>query len=189
MAGADLSFGCTCGKVHGTLRDVSPKSGTALQCQCDDCRRAIIWLGQPDPGPDGVRYFQTTPDRTRIDASALQAFTWKNGKLLRWYAPCCNTPLFNTLNSPKWAFASILIDTVATPDALGEIKARAFIPKANGKRGHDGMATFMFGFLKRVTAARLGGSWRQTPFFDDTGTPRAPVQHLTQTDRASAQLP
>lgn len=59
MTGVTLPFSCKCGTVHGTLDDITPSAGTQLQCQCDDCRRAVIWLGQPDPGIDGMRHVVT----------------------------------------------------------------------------------------------------------------------------------
>lgn len=186
--GATLPFACNCGKVHGTLRNITPNAGTQLICHCDDCRRAVIWLGKPDPGTEGVRYYQTTPARVDIDATQLAAYTWKNEKLLRWYAPCCNTPMFNSLNSPKWAFASISVNILSDPDALGPVRAHAFILKPNGKRGHTGMLAFMGGFAKRVIGARISGTWRNTPFFDEAGAPRTKVKPLTHEDRTTAQL-
>lgn len=190
MAGVDIPFACTCGKVHGTLHNITPSAGGQVQCHCDDCRRAIVWLDQPDPGPDGVHYYQTTPDRVTFEGGGdtLAAFTWKSPKLLRWYAPCCNTPLFNTLNSPKWAFASMMVDRLGAPNPLGPPKAHAFIEKPNGKRGHNNALGFMGGFIKRTIAARVSGSWRKTPFFDGDATPVAKVQALTADDRAKARL-
>lgn len=190
MAGASLSFGCTCGKIRGTLHDVTQKAGTQLQCHCADCRRAIVFLGQPDPGADGVIYYQTSPSHVTFDkgGDTIQAFIWKNTKLLRWYAPCCNAPLFNTLHSPKWAFASMITDRLDDPTALGPVRARAFVPKPNGKQGYEGMFSFMGGFAKRVIGARLSGSWKQTPFFDADGSPITKVKTLTSEDRATAQL-
>ncbi len=188
MSGVDLTFACSCGAVYGTLHNITQTSGHQLQCHCADCRRAVIWLGQSDPGTDGVRYFQTTPNRVSLDGGidTLRAFTWKSRKLLRWYAPCCNTPMFNTLNSSKWAFASIAVDRLADPTPLGEVKTHAFIPKPNGKTGNIGLAGFIWGFAKRVIGGRASGSWRDTPFFDPTGTAIAPIQHLTAQDRAKA---
>ncbi len=150
----------------------------------------MVWLGQPDPGPDGIRYFQTTPDCFELIAGAdqLHAIRWKSPRLIRWYAACCNTPLFNTLDTPKWAFASLMVDRLATPDALGPCTAHAFVPRPNGKRGHKNAARFMWGFAKSVTVARITGTWRDTPFFNANGTPVAPIQTLTHEDRAQAKI-
>lgn len=190
MSGRGLGFGCSCGAVRGTVHTTPPARGNQLQCHCDDCRRAIVWLGQPDPGPDGVCYFQTAPSFVTLVAGheKLGAFTWKSPRLVRWYAACCNTPLFNTLDSPKWAFASIMVARLDDPASLGPVTAHAFVQKSNGKRGHVKALGFMWGFARRVAGARLTGSWRETPFFDDQGRPRAPIRKLTKADRDMANL-
>lgn len=189
--GRNVAFACTCGGVMGTLHNITPSAGSHAQCHCDDCRRAVVWLGQPDPGPDGVQYFQTTPDRVTFETGqdTLAVFTWKSDKLLLWYAPCCNAPLFNTISTPKIAFASMFVARAADPAPFGSVKGHAFIPKPNGKRGHTGLAGFIFGMIKRTGKARITGTWRQTPFFDaETLAPAAQVQNLTPEDRATAQI-
>lgn len=176
--------------MTGTLVDVSPRVGAHAQCHCDDCRRALVWLGQSDPGPDGVAYFQTTPDRVTFETGQdrLAVFTWKSDKLLRWYAPCCNTALFNTMRVPRMAFASLFVARAADPAPFGPVSAHAFLPKPDGKRGHSGLGGFIWGMLKRVTLANLTGTWRRTPFFNDGGAPVAPVRALSHTERAKAQV-
>lgn len=187
---ADVAFSCQCGEVCGTLHDMTPRAGGQVQCHCDDCRRAIVWLGQPDPGPDGVRYFQTVPERVSFTQGQdrLAAYLWKHKRLMRWYATCCNTPMFNTLDSPKWAFASIMVTTMDDPSPIGPVTAHAFVPKSNGKKGHTNVVGFFGGFVLRTLGQRLSGKWRNTPFFDDNGQPIAKVQRLTSEDRAKATL-
>ncbi|SMX37644.1 DUF6151 family protein [Octadecabacter ascidiaceicola] len=187
---ADVPFSCDCGGVTGTLSDISPKAGSHAQCHCDDCRRAIVWLGHDDPGPDGVCYFQTAPNRVTFakGEDSLAVFTWKSEKLLRWYASCCNTPLFNTMSTPKIAFASLLVSRTQDTSPFGPIKGHAFISKPNGKTGHTGLGDFIWGMLKRTTHARVTGKWRETPFFNADGMPAASVQTLSHEDRAKARL-
>ena len=60
-AAKTLNFACTCGKVHGHLSDITPRTGAPITCHCDDCRRAGLWLGQDDTGAEGHTYLQTTP--------------------------------------------------------------------------------------------------------------------------------
>ena len=184
----DIPFACSCGTVQGVLVTMTPAGGTRADCSCNSCREAPLWLGQPSPIP--ARYFQTTPDRVRFTAGAdhLAAFTWSQKTLLRWYATCCNTPLFNTAASPKVPFASLYVDSAADPAALGPVVAHAFIDKGNGKQGHKGLGTFVWRMAKRAIPARLSGRWRNTPFFDpDTSTPKGPVTHLTHEDRQAAR--
>lgn len=182
----DVPFGCTCGAIKGTLRNLKPSSGGHVRCHCQDCRRAAIWIGEGDTAPDGIHYYQTTPDRIDFESglNTLKAIKWKQGRLLRWYAPCCGVALFNTLDSPKWAFASLNTARFADPKAMGPAKAFAFKPTEDGKTQTRGFHHFMFGFMRRTIWARLGGSWRETPFFDENGAPIAPVQNLTREDRS-----
>lgn len=183
-----LRISFACGQVQGCLRRTQRGAGTLIQCHCDDCRRALVWLGQSDPGQDGVQYYQTTPSNVDLNGASLAAFTWKHKRLLRWYAPCCNTAILNTLDSPKWAFASVLTKTLDDPKRLGAVKSHAFVPRDDGKTSHKNMLAFMGGFAKRVTLARLTGSWRNTPFFASHGSPTAPVRSLTHEDRQTVQL-
>ena len=103
----DLPFACACGTVKGTLRGVTPARGSHAQCHCIDCRAAEVYLDQPDPAPRAIQLFQTTPDRFHFDQGfdKLSVFSFGETNLLRWYASCCGTPMFNTLRKPKLAFA------------------------------------------------------------------------------------
>lgn len=190
MAGQTLKFSCTCGKVQGHLSDITPRTAAPITCHCDDCRRALVWLGQNDTGAAGVTYLQTTPARVHFDAGedTLAAFTWKNKRLLRWYAPCCNASLFNTLDSPKWAFVSLNAASLAPDIKLGPVKTQGFMRQPNGRYKHTGLMSFMLHFAKRTIGARVSGAWRKTPLFDAAGAPVAPVRALTHEDRATAQL-
>lgn len=188
MGAQDVGFACSCGTVQGRLSGLTPKTGDQLRCHCADCRRAVIWLGQPDPGPGGVGYLQTTPAHVSFNGAALKAFIWKNKRLMRWYAPCCNTHMFNTLDSAKWPFASFNMNTLQAPSPLGDVTVHGFQDTSDGAPKHIRMGGFMWRFAKRALRARLTGTWRDTPFFERSGKPKAPVQTLTRSDRATARL-
>lgn len=190
-AGGDIPFACRCGQVTGRLVATRAADGTHALCHCNDCRGAVMHLGEPDPRPRGVGYFQTTPDRVRFDTGTgnLAVFSLREGTLLRWYASCCNAPLFNTVRSPKVPFASLYTSASPDPAVFGRIKAEAFIPKPNGKQGFKGAHRFALGMLTRSLPARLSGRWRQTPFFDtDTLKPVVTPTVLTAEDRAAVGL-
>lgn len=181
----NVPFGCSCGAVRGVLRGTTPRAGGHVHCYCEDCRAAAVWAGDADVGHAGIHYYQTTPDKVEFETglAELRVFQWKKGRLLRWYAPCCGATFFNTLDSPKWAFASINTARFDNPDALGPAKAYAFKPMPNGKSKTVGLRHFMIGFLRRTIWKRISGTWRNTPFFDESGTAIAPIQKLTQQDR------
>tara|TARA_R110002094_G_scaffold817_2_gene4581 strand:- start:1069 stop:1656 length:588 start_codon:yes stop_codon:yes gene_type:complete len=188
LAPRDIPFSCTCGMLKGTLRGASPRSGTHAECFCTDCRAAEIHLGQPDPAPNPVGIFQTTPDKIHIDAGndQLAVFSFGDKNLLRWYASCCGAPLFNTMRSPKFAFVGVRTNRLDDTAPLGPIVGRGFVPVIGGKPKHEGLPHLIWGMVSRVTGARLSGRWKQTPFFDtQTLTPTRDVQVLPKGTRAS----
>lgn len=189
--GRDLAFSCTCGRLAGHLTDISPRHGTHALCFCNDCRAAPIYLGHPDPAPEPLGVFQMDPHRIRFDAGTehLAAFRiYNRSRLLRWYAACCNTPLFNTWDTPRFAFASILTDAVQDPAGLGPVTVRAHVKQPNGRRKHEGLLRFISGTLRRAGTARLTGRWKQSPFFHPA-TRNPVVTPVTLTREERARLP
>lgn len=192
MAGVDLSFACTCNTLRGTLIGVTPRGGNRTDCYCHDCRAAEVYAGQPDPAPGPVGVYQYEPDKIRIDSGLeqLAVFSFSDKGILRWQAKCCGAPLFNTLRSPKIAFAAVHTDRFKDASALGRVRTRAFVRKANGKRGHQGFRHALFNFAGNAIAARLSGRWKQTPFFDsDSGQPVREVYVVSEEQRAALDLP
>ncbi len=191
MAGVDLPFACNCGTLRGTLLGVSPSNGTRAECFCHDCRATELYGDQPDPAPGGVQLYQTVPDRVRLDAGQdqLTVFSLSDKGLLRWQARCCGAILFNTMRTPKVAFASFRTDRLQDDTPLGPIRARAFVRKPNGKRGHEGGLTFFLGFAGRALSRRITGRWRQTPFFDGDGTPVRAIHVVPKAERPALYPP
>lgn len=189
---ADLAFSCTCGGVTGTLRDVGPalRQGTRATCFCNSCRSAQLYLGQPDPRPGPVALYQTTPDRIEIATGAahLAAFRFRAKGAVRWYAACCQAPLWVSGPGPKLPFVSVDVNRISGAAALGPVRATAFVDRGNGKQGHKGLAAFITGFLRRTVTARLSGSWKTTPLFDAAGAPVAALRVLTKEDKAALPL-
>ena len=186
-APVDIAFSCTCGTLKGTLCGAHPRSGTHAACFCADCRAADVHLGQPDPAPDPIGIFQTTPDKIKITAGQDQLAVFSFGKknLLRWHAKCCGASLFNTLRNPKIAFVGVRTNRLADTAPLGPIVARGFIPVAGGKPKHEGIQHLIWGMITRVAGARLSGRWKQTPFFDTgTQTPTREITVLSKSTRA-----
>ncbi|WP_299729899.1 DUF6151 family protein [uncultured Tateyamaria sp.] len=193
MAGVDLPFSCTCGTVRGTLRGVSPGNGNRVDCYCGDCRAAIVFADPDNSAPDGpVQLYQTTPNRIHFEAGAdqLAVFSLSPKGILRWHARCCGAMLFNTLRSPKVAFAAFFTDR--TPDAspLGPVKTRANVQKGDGTSYHDGLRHAVLTLARNAIPARLTGGWKATPFFDPaTLEPVAEIYVLSKDERAAATAP
>ncbi|AVO39880.1 hypothetical protein C6Y53_17785 [Pukyongiella litopenaei] len=183
-----MGLSCRCGGFHATLSADGLRAATHVTCQCADCRAAHLHFHQPDPAGEGVHVLQTTPDALTIISGAdkLAVMRLSPKGLFRWYASCCNTPLFNTLASPKLPFAGIVADRFDDINALGPVVVRAHIPKQGGGYRHEHYARAGWGILSRMIAARLSGRWRHSPFFDiETGEPTGPVTVLTKEARAA----
>jgi hypothetical protein len=152
---------------------------------------AEIYSGQSDPAPGAVGLFQTTPDRVRFDAGLdyLTVFSFSETGILRWQAKCCGATLFNTLRRPRIAFATMLTDRLQDDSPLGPVKSRAFVRKANGKRGHEGLAASLSSLIANAAGAAATGRWKQTPFFDlQTGHPVRTVHVVSADERAALNL-
>ncbi|SFT61470.1 DUF6151 family protein [Sedimentitalea nanhaiensis] len=183
-----VAFSCTCGEVRGRISPATAQSGTHLICHCRDCRAAERFLEQPEAGTEGVELFQTTPDTIHLQAGVdrLAVLRLSPKGPLRWYASCCNTPLFNTLSRPGIPFVTAMVARISDPAPLGPVVAHSFVPQAGGPPKHRGGTTMVWRFFTRLGAARLSGRWRQTPFFDlKSGEPTAPVRLLTKQERAA----
>ncbi len=191
MAGPDLPFSCDCGILHGVLVGANGSNGTRAECFCHDCRAAEVYAGQPDPAPGPVQLYQSVPNRVRIDGGKdqLAAFAFGEKGPLRWQAQCCGATMFLTGRSPKLSFTSFRTDRLQDDSPLGPVRAQAFVRKENGKRGHRGLARFISGFAGRALAARVTGSWKQTPFFDTTtGKPVSDIHIVTKAERDALPL-
>lgn len=189
MAGRTLHFACACGELHGRLVDVAAHDGTHIKCYCDDCRTNLVALGHSDPAAEGVDLFQTTPDKIKIDAGGenLSVLRLSPKGLMRWYAKCCSTPLFNTMAKRGIPFVGVAGDQIKEHEALGPVRARGFVPK-DGKTTHENAGHMMTSMMARAGKSWIKGTWRDTPFFDETGTPTVPPRVLSREERAAALM-
>ena len=105
----DLPVRCSCGRVQGLLRDVSPKTSNNVVCCCRHCQEYAKKLEKADEILDeygGTNVFQVSPAQLSFSegfehVTSLQ-LTPKGA--VRWYASCCNTPIANTLPDPNLPF-------------------------------------------------------------------------------------
>ena len=102
---------CRCGTLKGSVE--SPKSGNRVICYCNDCQAFAYCLGRADDvldergGSDVIQILPKNITFTQgVEALACMRLTDKG--LLRWYASCCNTPIGNTLATPKMSFIGLL---------------------------------------------------------------------------------
>jgi hypothetical protein len=186
--GQTLHFSCACGELTGRLVDISARDGRHIVCHCNDCRVNLVALGHSDPGAEGVDLFQTTPDKIKIDKGGENlALLRLSGKgLMRWYAKCCSTPLFNTTTKRGLPMVGISAKTIDEYSALGPVTSRAYKKQPDGKVTHENAGPLITSMMARMGKAWIDGSWRDTPFFDDTGTPVRDARVLSREERAAA---
>ncbi|WP_102108261.1 DUF6151 family protein [Oceaniglobus roseus] len=190
----DLAFSCRCGSLAGVLHDASPRSGCHLICYCADCRAFARHMGVADrltPG-GGSQLFQALPAKIGITKGAeLVACLRLSPKgLHRWYAACCNTPLANTVGTPKVPLAGLWVPLFADPAALGPVVTLGFTKMALKEPGAPkkdrGLVRMLGGLLMRSAASYADGTARISPFFTADGTPVVAPKVIDPAAKAAA---
>lgn len=173
-----IALRCRCGQVQGTLDPAGHY--TRATCYCRDCQAWARWLGAPGLLDDagGTDIVATAPSRVRFTAGMHHlACATLSGRVLRWYADCCRTPLGNTPAKADVHYVGLC--TAAMPDAR-------VLDAAFGTEGrcviNTGSATapvsptpFAFAtqglrIVRGILWARLRGR-RDSPYFDADGQP------------------
>ena len=187
---------CRCGTLRGQVDN--GRAANRVVCYCKDCQAFAHFLGRPSEILDergGSEIVQVLPRLITftqgIGSLACMRLTPKG--LLRWYAACCNTPLGNTLATPKFSFIGLVhncLDGSGEPleVAFGPIRAWVHTQSAKGdpKPVTRGMAAAGSWFLKTVLRARFSGDYKQTPFFHrETGLPIASAKVLSPEEHAN----
>lgn len=192
----DLAISCTCGKVRGQLKAITPDKGARYVCHCKDCQAFIHFLKRQSDVLDknaGTGVFQTRPSRLAIASGIdqLRCIRLTAKPTLRWYAGCCNCPLFNTTSSGRYPFLSVIChcaDPDLRDDAMGPVRGHLFVAEAIGDmtgKTEVGGNRMLLGVIYRMICERLSGRSRDTPLFDPvTGKPVAMPAIMDPADRA-----
>ena len=106
----------------------------------------------------------------------LAAVRLSDQGMIRWYAACCNTPLGNTLPDPKVSFIGLIhsvLDHAKIADDFGKNIAIVNVDSATGesKPKQKGLPGMVVRFLWIILSMRIGGKYRKSPFFTDSGEP------------------
>ncbi|MGR3636601.1 MAG: DUF6151 family protein [Shimia sp.] len=195
MAKTDIAIACRCGEFGAVLKDASPKTGSHVQCYCKDCQAGAHALGAADTlmSRGGTDIFQTTPAGVEITKGAghLAAFRLSPRGLIRCYAACCDTPVFNTLGSTKLSFVGLFVNTMqgdAVDKTVGKVIAvnSAESAKPGPAIKNYGFNKAGFNVLARHFAAVLRGDAKKGPFFDSDRTPVVTPRVLSKEERKAA---
>lgn len=186
---------CQCGTLQGQVSHT--ESVCRGVCYCKDCQAYAHFLGKADEILDemgGSDVVATLPRHVTFTQGleALACMSLSDRGMLRWYASCCNTPIGNTARDFKVSHVGLLHNCLRDPsasldDAFGPVRMRVGMKSAKGSPKAMAASTTvsLLRFMARLIGARLGGSYKNTPFFDPaTGTPRVSPKVLTPDERA-----
>jgi hypothetical protein len=195
----DLPLRCRCGHVRGVAGHIAPSAGLRFVCYCTDCQAFARLLERPDvlDAAGGTDIFQMPAGRVQLTAgmSAVRCLTF-SGKVLRWYAECCRTPIANTAASARFPVVALIhsfmtngADGRCHDDVLGLPLCRIYERSATGPLPANAPPLSLRVFARR-TAKILGwglrGLGRPNPFFDlRTNAPLCAPRLLTPTERAA----
>jgi hypothetical protein len=195
-AAGELALLCRCGAVRGIARDVTPSAVNHCFCYCDDCQAFAHFLGRPDELLDahgGSEIVQMSQGSVRFTAGTdkIAAMRLTDKGLTRWFASCCRTPIGNTARNPKLAYVGLVhtcLEGAGVPieRSFGPVTLRLNAASATGpvaERSH-GIFGSAIRFIGTMLGARIGGSYKRSPFFDAaSGMPVVAPHVLTKAER------
>ena len=173
-------FACTCGAFRAEIDPAGTRGGTHAVCYCTYCRDHAERLGHHEAvnASGGVALYQTMPSRVRVTRGAehLACMKLSSRGPLRWYASCCDSPV--AVTGPVRGIPMATMFASGLPaSALGPIMFRVNTGSATGPVPNGaprlGLARGVARFGRWMTAERLTGRYKRTPFFDDDGNPVA----------------
>src|SRR5262245_3144395 len=191
---ADVALRCHCSRMRGIARAVSPSTGFRFVCYCRDCQAFARFLERPDilDGAGGTDIFQMPLGQVTFTAGfeALRCLRL-SGKVLRWYADCCRTPIANTAADPRFPVVALIhsimdctADGWSRDSLLGPPLCRIYEHSAIGPLPSNAAPPpSLRVFACRAT--KVVGWWmrglaRPNPFFDHrTKAPRSVPQLLS----------
>jgi len=177
---------CRCGRLRGRVEPVRPSNH--LVCYCRDCQAFAHFLGRADDILDergGTTVVQTVPAHVVFTdgLAELACMRLSPRGLLRWYARCCRTAIGCTPVNPKVSLISLISDCLpgergfgqGLESSFGPIRLRHAIRDAREPvpGPHGALLPVVLKMMAIIARGRVGGRWRQTPFFDASA--RAPV--------------
>ncbi|MCA0978456.1 DUF6151 family protein [Qipengyuania flava] len=187
---ADLPFACACGTIAGWIEKAGPRHGDHVVCHCSDCQEFARRLAAEDRvlnDADGTALYQSRCARVKVEQGGerLACFHLTEKPTLRWYAACCNTPMFNTYANGRIPYVTTVLancDPVRRVALLGppigHLNLQDAVKEADGLAPMS-MAKLMRRFFWRMVKDIASGSRRRSALFDPhTFEPISTPQHV-----------
>lgn len=189
-----LEFSCICGAVSGSVENATPKDGDYVYCHCSDCQSVPRHLGceqriLEDHG--GTALYQSRCGSLKIKSGRdkLAGLHMTDKPTLRWYAGCCNTPMFNTYQNGRIPYVTTLLANCDEEGRarLGNPIGHLFLEDAPGDTSTLNplsMNKLLRRFFPRMLKDIFSGDRRKCPLFDgSTNEPIAAPRRLTSAER------
>lgn len=190
-----LPLACACGGVRGAIRRAGPNEGDRVVCHCADCQAFVRWCGAEDcvfGRGAGTDLYQSRCARLSVEAGLGQlACVHLTAKpTLRWYAACCNTPMFNTFANGRLPYLTTVVANTEErwrDELLGPVKGHLFHDEAPGGGAAFPpmtVAKLMGRWFGRTVRDTVSGDRRRSPLFDPkTLRPIVPARRLAPRER------
>lgn len=171
---------CKCGAVRGHLEGTGTSS--RLICYCTDCRAFARFLGQAAEvldGQGGTEVVQVALPRLRLTQGLdrVAALRLSAKGMVRWYAACCNTPIGNTMASPKLGFIGLVHCALTRSRIDGDFGTTIALLNTKTALGDKkpvqrGLPGVIARFLWIAFATRISGQNKRSQLFTGAGSPR-----------------
>lgn len=191
----ELRLHCRCGKLQGTL-DSTRVAARAL-CYCKDCQAYARFLKVQDTILDdagGTEVAAVPPAAVRFTAGLehLGCLSLSPRGIYRWYATCCDTPIGNTPRDPKMPYVGLVRQCLDAPaDSLGAAPVRVNTESASRPMPSTPLRTALaiakIGAM--IVGNRLGGGYRDNPFFQEGGDAPLRVPRVLSREERAAVTP
>ena len=200
----NLAFSCSCDAVTGSIAQAIGRDGKVegdhVVCHCSDCQAFARFCHAEESilgKAGGTALYQSRCARLTIASGKdrLACIHLTDKPTLRWYAACCDTPMFNSFANGRIPYVTTLLANCepAARAKLGEPTGHLFLSDATGAVDDLkplAMATLIRHFLWRMMKDWISGDRLRNPLFDpQTLAPIAPPRRLTQQERAALDCP
>lgn len=173
---ADLPFACRCGAVRYVLHNASAREGERLTCHCRDCQAFARFDREPerllgDDGGTDLFVARCTNLEITQGKAELASLHLTERPTLRWYARCCDTPLFNSYKNGKLPYLTVVLANCEQSDIdahLGPVRGHLFVEHAPQPTPNRNFPTIRLAprFTMRFLFDILSGNRRRSPLFD-----------------------